>query len=135
MMKLMLVTTMKEKKTPNTMYRYNFKIRGLLWEKRRLLVLPRAKAEEFLEEADEKEEKLCEKIPYSFIFVDKFVVVRSWTTISFEANYPASPLYTKFGLLIFSLLLNSSITGTFLIGININTLSSTCSGSPARYLF
>jgi hypothetical protein len=98
-------------------------------------VLPRTKAEEFLEEADEKEEKLCEKIPYSFIFVDKFVVVRSWTTISFEANYPASPFYTKFGLLIFSLLLNSSITGTFLIGININTLSSTCSGSPARYLF
>jgi len=98
-------------------------------------VLPRTKAEEFLEEADEKEEILWEKIPCSFIFVDKLVVVRSWTTISFEANYPGSPFYTKFGLFKSYLLFNSSITGTFLIGININTLSSTCSGSPARYLF
>lgn len=98
-------------------------------------MLPRTKAEEFLEEADEKEEKLCEKIPYSFIFVDKFVVVRSWITTSLEANYPGSPFCIKFGLNKSYLLFNSSMTGTFLIGININTLSSTCSGSPARYLF
>ena len=38
MMKLILLTIMKEKNTPNTMYKYSFKILGLLVEKRRFFV-------------------------------------------------------------------------------------------------
>lgn len=57
----MLVTMMKEKKTPKTMYRYSFRIRGLRVEKSKLLVFPMVEDVEPLEEVEDMEDMLTER--------------------------------------------------------------------------
>jgi hypothetical protein len=63
MVKLMVVTIINERKTPNTMYRYSVRMRGLLWLKSMLFMLLIDVLDELRLEVDEKEETEADMSP------------------------------------------------------------------------
>lgn len=60
---MIVVTIMNEKKTPNTIYRYSLRIRGLLFEKSKFLVLFIIEALELRLDVEEIDDTLAERPP------------------------------------------------------------------------